>query len=74
MRSHDDLTNARDRPAFSRAFRGSVQAEIIDNREGKQRHATQCRLPFVLEKFVSVHFFALSATFVIGQRGGAFLV
>jgi len=35
--SHDDLTNTRARPAFSRAFRGSVQAEIIDNREGKQR-------------------------------------
>jgi hypothetical protein len=33
-----------------------------------------CRLPFVLEKFVGVYFFALSPTFVIGQKGGAFLV
>jgi hypothetical protein len=75
-RSHDDLANTRDRPAFSRAFRGSVQAEIIDNREGKQRQhkPVECRLPFVLEKFVGVHFFALSPTFVIGEGGGAFLV
>jgi hypothetical protein len=73
-RSHDDLTNTRDRPAFSRAFRGSVQAEIIDNREGKQRQRkpVNCRLPFVLEKFVVVQFFALSPTFVIGERGGLF--
>jgi hypothetical protein len=50
-RSHDDLTNTRDRPAFSRAFRGSVQAEIIDNREGKQcqRKPVDCRLPFLVQ-------------------------
>jgi len=59
-RSHDDLTNTRDRPAFSRAFRGFVQAEIIDDREGKQRQGKPVdgRLPFVPEKFVGVHFVA----------------
>jgi len=43
-RSHDDLTN------FSRAFRGSVQAEIIDNREGKQRQRKPVSAPFCSRK------------------------
>jgi hypothetical protein len=38
-RSHDDLTNTRDRPCFKRGIRGSVQAQTIDNR--KASNATQ---------------------------------
>ena len=62
----------RNRPASSRALRGSVQAQIIDNREGKQRQRkpVECRFPFFLEKFVGAHLFALSPTSLIDDRGG----
>ncbi len=71
-RSYDDLRNTRARPASSRALCDSVQAEIIDNREGKQRQRkpVECRFPFFLEKFVGAHLFALSPTSVIDDRGG----
>jgi hypothetical protein len=34
----------------------------------------ESRLLFVLEKLGGVHFFVLSPAFVIGERGGAFLL
>ena len=42
-RSQDDLTNTRGRPAFSRAFRGSVKAEIIV--KASNANANQWRMP-----------------------------
>jgi hypothetical protein len=73
-RSHDALTNTRDRPAFSRAFRGSVQVEIIDNREGKQRQRKPVPASFCSRKVRWRSLLRLKPTFVIGERDGAFLV
>ena len=72
--SHDDLTNTRDRPAFSRAFVVQCRQRQSIVRQATPRKPVESRLPFVLEKFVGVYFFALNPAFVIGERGGAFLL
>ena len=65
--------------ARSHAFSGALvvqcrQRQSIIVRQATPRKPVESRLPFVLEKFVGVYFFALNPAFVIGERGGAFLL